>query len=56
LDVLRLLAQELSNPQIAERLVVSRRTIDAHLRAIYAKLGVRSRHAAIQVAREYGLI
>jgi len=56
LDVLRLLAQELSNPQIAERLVVSRRTIDAHLRSIYAKLGVRSRDAAIRVAREYGLI
>ena len=56
LDVLRLLAQELSNPQIAERLVVSRRTIDAHLRAIYAKLGVRSRDAAILVAREYELI
>jgi predicted ATPase/DNA-binding CsgD family transcriptional regulator len=55
-EVLRLLAQELSNPQIAERLVVSRRTVDAHLRAIYAKLGVRSRDAAIRVAREYGLI
>ena len=55
-EVLRLLAEDLNNPQIAERLVVSRRTVDAHLRAIYAKLGVRSRDAAIRVAGEYGLI
>jgi len=56
MDVLRLLAQDLSNPQIAERLVVSRRTVDAHLRSIYDKLGVKSRDAAIRVAREQGLI
>ena len=56
LDVLRLLAHDLSNPQIAERLVVSRRTVDAHLRSIYDKLGVKSRDAAIRVAREQGLI
>jgi DNA-binding NarL/FixJ family response regulator len=56
LEVLRLLAQGLNNPQIAERLIVSRRTVDAHLRSIYAKLGVRSRSAAIHVATEYGLI
>jgi DNA-binding NarL/FixJ family response regulator len=56
IEVLRLLAQELSNPQIAERLVVSRRTVDAHLRSIYDKLGVKSRDAAIRVAREQGLM
>ena len=56
LEVLRLLDQELSNPQIAERLVVSRRTVDAHLRSIYDKLGVKSRDAAIRVATEQGLI
>jgi ATP/maltotriose-dependent transcriptional regulator MalT len=56
LEVLHLLAQDLSNPQIAERLVVSRRTVDAHLRSIYDKLGVKSRDAAIRVARERGLI
>src|SRR5262249_35647663 len=55
-EVLRLLAEDLSNPQIADRLVVSRRTVDAHLRSIYAKLGVRSRDAAIHVARETGLL
>jgi non-specific serine/threonine protein kinase len=56
LELLRLLAQDLSNPQIAERLVVSRRTVDAHLRSIYDKLGVKSRDAAIRVAREQGLL
>jgi len=56
LEVLQLLAQGFSNPQIADRLVVSRRTVDAHLRSIYAKLGVKSRDAAIRVAQESGLI
>ena len=56
MEVLRLLAQELSNPQIAERLVISRRTVDAHLRSIYDKLGVKSRDAAMRVAGERQLI
>ena len=56
IEVLRLLSQDLSNPQIAERLVVSRRTVDAHLRSIYDKLGVKSRDAAIRVSREQGLL
>ena len=56
LEVLELLAQELSNPQIAEQLVVSRRTVDAHLRSIYEKLNVKSRDAATRVAKERGLI
>jgi non-specific serine/threonine protein kinase len=56
LEVLRLLVQDLSNPQIAERLVVSRRTVEAHLRSIYGKLGVKSRDAAVRYATEHGLI
>jgi DNA-binding NarL/FixJ family response regulator len=56
IEVLCLLAQDLSNPQIAERIVVSRRTVDAHLRSIYDKLGVKSRDAAIRVAGEKQLI
>ncbi|MEJ2599203.1 MAG: LuxR C-terminal-related transcriptional regulator [Anaerolineales bacterium] len=52
IEVLRLLAKDLSNPQIAEKLVISRRTVDAHLRSIYGKLGVKSRDAAIRVAGE----
>jgi len=56
LDVLRLLAQRLSNHQIAARLVVSRRTVEAHLRSIYEKFGVKSRDAAIRYAMEHGLV
>ncbi len=33
----------LSNRQIAERLVISKRTVDAHIEHIYGKLGVSSR-------------
>jgi len=46
LTVLKLIATGLTNREIAERLVVSRRTIDAHLRSIYSNVGVASRSAA----------
>jgi predicted ATPase/DNA-binding CsgD family transcriptional regulator len=42
-DVVRLICEGLSNPQIAERLYVSRSTVKAHLSHIYAKLGVGNR-------------
>jgi DNA-binding CsgD family transcriptional regulator len=51
-EVLRLVAEPLTNRQIADRLGVSPRTVDAHLRTIYAKLGVKSRRAAIKIATE----
>lgn len=47
---------ELSDAQIAERLVISIRTVQAHLRAIYDKLGVKSRDAAARYATDHGLI
>jgi DNA-binding NarL/FixJ family response regulator len=55
-EVLRLLAQGLTNTQIAERLVISPRTVNAHLRSIYSKLAITSRTAATRYAIEHQLI
>jgi DNA-binding NarL/FixJ family response regulator len=56
LEVLRLLVQGLSDAQIAEQLVLSRRTVTTHLTTIYSKLGVNSRSAAIRQALDDNLI
>ncbi|HEY1391426.1 MAG TPA: LuxR C-terminal-related transcriptional regulator [Ktedonobacterales bacterium] len=50
LEVLRLVATGLTNAQVAERLTVTPRTVNAHLTTIYAKLGVTSRSGAIRYA------
>ena len=55
-EVLRLVAQGLTNAQVAERLVISPRTVDTHLTAIYGKLGVTSRSAATRFAVEHHLV
>jgi predicted ATPase/DNA-binding CsgD family transcriptional regulator len=56
LRVLRLVAGGLSNARAAAELVVSERTVHAHLRAIYRKLGVGSRAEATRFAVENGLL
>jgi tetratricopeptide (TPR) repeat protein/DNA-binding CsgD family transcriptional regulator/transcriptional regulator with XRE-family HTH domain len=54
-EVLRLVAQGLSNAEIAERLVISLLTVKAHMRSLYTKLGISSRSAATRYAIEHHL-
>jgi predicted ATPase/DNA-binding CsgD family transcriptional regulator len=55
-EVLRLVASGMSNARAAEELFISRRTVDAHLRSVYRKLGVASRTGAARYAIDHGLI
>jgi predicted ATPase/class 3 adenylate cyclase/DNA-binding CsgD family transcriptional regulator len=55
-EVLRLVAQGLTNGQVAQRLVISPRTVDTHLTSIYSKIGVSSRAAATRYAMEHHLV
>jgi DNA-binding NarL/FixJ family response regulator len=55
-EVLRLVAQGMTNEQVAEQIVVSPRTVSTHLTSIYNKLGVNSRSAATRFAVEHQLI
>jgi len=56
LDVLRLLASDLSGPAIARELVVSLNTVRSHTKSIYTKLAVNSRMAAVRRAKELDLL
>ncbi len=55
-EVLRLVAQGLTNPQVARQLFLSPRTVEQHLRSVYNKLGVSSRAAASTFAVQHGLV
>jgi DNA-binding CsgD family transcriptional regulator len=54
-EVLRLVADGLTDAEVADALVLSRRTVHAHLRSIYRKLEVGSRSAATRWALEQGI-
>lgn len=56
LEVLRLFKTELPGPEIAQELVVALSTLRTHTKAIYGKLNVNSRQAAVKRATELGLI
>ena len=56
LQVLRLVAEGLTNREVARRLFVSEATVKTHLVHAFGKLGVDSRTAAIARAREHGLL
>ena len=54
-SVVGLVTEGLSNPQVAERLFVSRRTVETHLKHVFTKLGMASRvEVAVAAARRTG--
>ena len=54
-EVLRLVAEGLTDAQIAARLSIGRSTVNTHLKAVYGKLGVNTRAGATRVALDHGL-
>jgi DNA-binding CsgD family transcriptional regulator len=56
LEVLELMAQGMSNREIAERLFVSENTVKTHSSRVFDKLGARRRTQAVQMGKEFGLI
>jgi DNA-binding NarL/FixJ family response regulator len=54
-EVLRLVAQGLTDAQVAEQLVISPRTVNTHLTSIFSKIQVSSRGAATRYAIEHDL-
>ena len=56
LEILGLIAEGLSNPQIASRLYLSLNTVKVHSRNIYGKLDVHSRTQAVSKARILGIL
>lgn len=56
LEILRLIAEGLSNREIAERLYVSENTVKTHSANLFTKLSARRRTQAVQIAKEAGVI
>jgi LuxR family maltose regulon positive regulatory protein len=56
LEVLRLLATDLSGPEIARRMFVSVNTLRTHTKHVFTKLDVNTRRAAVRRAAERGLL
>jgi len=55
LEILELIAQGMSNREIAEKLYVSENTVKTHSSRLFDKLGARRRTQAVQLGKEFGL-
>jgi NarL family two-component system response regulator LiaR len=55
-EILALLVEGMSNPDIAERLIISRSTVKFHISSILSKLGVSSRTEAVALAVQHHLV
>ena len=55
-EVLQLIAEGLTNPEIGDRLYISLNTVKVHTRNIYGKLDVHSRSQAVAKARRLGVL
>jgi two-component system, NarL family, response regulator LiaR len=55
-EILELMAQGLSNREIAEKLCVSENTVKTHSSRVFDKLGAKRRTQAVQLGRELGLL
>lgn len=56
IEVLGLVADALSNKQIAEKMFISVSTVKNHLASVYDKLGTNNRRAAVRIAKQFDLI
>ena len=56
IEILEFLAQRLSAKEIAQRLIISDRTVKRHTANIYQKLGVNSRRDAVAIALALGIL
>ena len=56
LEILELIAQGMSNREIAEKLFVSENTVKTHSSRLFDKLGAKRRTQAVQIGKEMGLI
>ena len=56
MEILELIAQGMSNREIAEKLFVSENTVKTHSSRIFDKLGARRRTQAVQLGKEFGLL
>lgn len=55
-EILALIAQGMSNREIAEKLFVSENTVKTHSSRVFDKLGARRRTQAVQLGKEFGLL